>query len=597
MKIYYISLIFFLISEISFCQNNYIIIQASTTSEHSGVDFVVENSLNQKTGYNPLTQIVYKEIPNANYGDIGFDDLAYTEFINHQPTKSTYIISCMGIGKKGDFTLVLHARQAGIAGIDTTINGRIAYGEIIKYKLIYDPDPSFGIKFESIDEAGLPVKLINSQGQLLQGGTLKYYEGGWKEATDHGDGTFTVDTEKSTISLRMTYAYASQDMSNVPVGSDTVTFQTVNVQVELRDSQNQFMDEGTVKYYAGGWRNFGVTSGGVASKELLPNSYKFRMTYGFASNDYTQDISIDPTVTFQTVQAQVELRNSQNNLIDEGTVKYYSGGWRDFNVTSGGIAVKELLPNNYKFRMTYGYASNDKMQDISANPTVIFQTVNAQVELRDSQSQLMDEGTVKYYAGGWREFGVTSSGIAKKELLPNSYKFRMTFEYASNDLTQDISVDPTVVFKTVSVQIELRSSQNQLMDEDTVKYYAGGWRDFNVTSGGIAVKELLPNSYKFRMSYAYASEDKTQDVVSNPTVSFQTVQVTVNVEDAQEQPVDGAAIKYYSGGWRDFGITANGMVQKELLAMTYKFRMSYQGSTQNKEQDVSTIPMVEFIVE
>jgi hypothetical protein len=99
------------------------------------------------------------------------------------------------------------------------------------------------------------------------------------------------------------------------------------------------------------------------------------------------------------------------------------------------------------------------------------------------------------------------------------------------------------------------------------------------------------------MTYAYASEDKTQDIASNPTISFQTVQVTVTVEDAQEQSVDGAAIKYYSGGWRDFGITSNGAVQKELLAKTYKFRIMHDGSTQDKEQDVSTTPVVEFIVE
>ena len=73
----------------------------------------------------------------------------------------------------------------------------------------------------------------------------------------------------------------------------------------------------------------GVTSRGLAVKELLTNSYKFRMTYAFASNDLTQDIVADPVVTFQTVQTSVELRDSQNQLMDEGSVKYYSGGWRD----------------------------------------------------------------------------------------------------------------------------------------------------------------------------------------------------------------------------------------------------------------------------
>jgi hypothetical protein len=434
--------------------------------------------------------------------------------------------------------------------------------------------------------SGIPVKLINSQGQLLQGGTLKYYEGGWKDAEDHGDGTFTVDTEKSTISLRMTYAYASQDMNNVTVGSDTITFQTVNSRIELQNSQNQLMDEGTVKYYAGGWRDLGVTSGGVAMKELLPGSYPFRMTYDYASNDKTQDIGTDPTVVFATVPAQVELRDSQNQLMDGGTVQYYSGGWRTFGATSGGVSVKELLPNSYSFRMTYGFASNDKSQDVSLDPTVVFETVPVQVELRDSQNQLMDEGTVKYYSGGWRDFGVTSSGVSVKELLPNNYAFRMTYAYASNDKNQDVSLDPTVVFPTVSIQVELKDSQNQLMDGGTVQYYSGGWRIFGATSGGVALKELLPNSYPFRMTYGFASLDLTQDIRATPTVTFQTVSAKVELRDSQDRLMDQGTVQYYSGGWRDFGVTSGGVARKELLAKSYPFRLEYAYVSTDQEQNL-----------
>ena len=442
---------------------------------------------------------------------------------------------------------------------------------------------------------GLIINLLNSQNQPLTGGTLKYYEGGWKEAVNNGDGTFRVETEQETVKLRMTYAYASQDMADVPVNGGPVTFQTVPVQVELRDSQNQLMDEGSVKYYSGGWRTFGTTSGGIAENELLPNSYKFRLTHAYASNDIIQDISTEPVVIFQTVPVQVELRNSQNQLMDAGTVKYYSGGWRTFGNTSGGIAVKELLPNSYKFRMTYGYASNDKTQDISTDPVVTFQTIPVKVELRDSQSQLMDEGTVKYYSGGWRTFGTTSGGIAEKELLPNSYKFRMTFAYASNDLIKDVGDNETVVFQTVPVQVELRDSQNQLMDEGSVKYYSGGWRTFGTTSGGNVQKELLPKSYKFRMTYAYASEDLTQDLSENETVTFSTVRTTVTVKDAQGNPADDAVVKYYSGGWRNYGVTSGGIAVKELLAKSYKFRATYSGVKKDVEQNVSVNPDVEIV--
>ena len=93
---------------------------------------------------------------------------------------------------------------------------------------------------------------------------------------------------------------------------------------------------------------------------------------------------------------------------------YYSGGWRDLGVTSGGVAIKELLPKNYSFRMSYAFASNDKQQDISIDSRVVFQTVPARVVLQNSSGELIDEGTVQYYSGGWREFGVTSGGVILK---------------------------------------------------------------------------------------------------------------------------------------------------------------------------------------
>jgi hypothetical protein len=290
----------------------------------------------------------------------------------------------------------------------------------------------------------LNIKLIDSQNNLLLGGSLKYYEGGWKDAEDHGDGTFTVDTEKETIKLRMTYAFASRDMDNVVVGGDTAVFQTVPTEVQLQNSQNQLIDEGTVKYYAGGWRTFGTTSGGITAKELLPNSYKFRMTYDFASEDQTQDIAANAVVGFKTMKARVELRDSQNQLMDEGVVKYYSGGWRDFGVTSGGIVEKELLAQSYKFRMQYGFASTDKQQDLSENGTVEFNTVLTTVQVKDAQAQPVDGATVKYYSGGWRDFGATTSGVSNKELLPMMYKFRAIHGGVQKDVDQDVSVSAVV---------------------------------------------------------------------------------------------------------------------------------------------------------
>jgi hypothetical protein len=445
--------------------------------------------------------------------------------------------------------------------------------------------------------AGCNVKLVGSSGSKLAGGSLQYYEGSWKDATNNNDGTFFVNTTAKTLSLRMTYEYGSQTKSNVAVGPDTAVFQTVNAQVKLQNSLGAPIDTGSVQYYAGAWRNFGTTSNGIAAKELLPANYSFRITYAYASKDKQQDIGANATVVFQTVNASVQLQNSQGTLIDQGVVQYYSGAWRDFGSTTNGVANKELLPNNYSFRMSYAYASKDKQQDIGTNPTVVFQTVNAAVQLQNSQGALIDQGTVQYYSGAWREFGSTTNGVANKELLPNNYSFRMTYAYASKDKQQDIGANPTVVFQTVNATVQLKNSLGNLIDQGTVQYYSGAWRAFGTTVNGVANKELLPNNYSFRMTNEYVSLDKSQDLSTNSTVDFSTVLCTISVKNAQNQSVDGAAASYYSGAWRQIGNTVGGQVTKELLPVNLTFRVKYGSQRQDKQQNLSTNNVVEFAVQ
>jgi hypothetical protein len=478
------------------------------------------------------------------------------------------------------------------ANIDSTANITSEAYALIRYNTEY-----LLAQLPTTPVAGCNVKLVGSSGSKLAGGSLQYYEGSWKDATNNNDGTFFVNTTAKTLSLRMTYEYGTQTKSNVTVGPDTVVFQTVNTQVKLQNSQGVAIDTGSVQYYAGAWRNFGTTSNGIAAKELLPANYSFRITYAYASKDKQQDIGANATVVFQTVNASVQLQNSQGTLIDQGVVQYYSGAWRDFGSTTNGVANKELLPNNYSFRMSYAYASKDKQQDIGTNPTVVFQTVNAAVQLQNSQGALIDQGTVQYYSGAWREFGSTTNGVANKELLPNNYSFRMTYAYASKDKQQDIGANPTVVFQTVNATVQLKNSLGNLIDQGTVQYYSGAWRAFGTTVNGVANKELLPNNYSFRMTNEYVSLDKSQDLSTNSTVDFSTVLCTISVKNAQNQSVDGAAASYYSGAWRQIGNTVGGQVTKELLPVNLTFRVKYGSQQQDKQQNLSTNNVVEFAVQ
>jgi hypothetical protein len=446
---------------------------------------------------------------------------------------------------------------------------------------------------------GLNVKLISSSGTSVTGGSLQYYDGSWKDAISNNDGTFKVNTNLKTVSLRMTYEFATQTKSNVTVGYDTVAFQTVNAQVKLQNSQGAPIDTGTVQYYFSSWKTLGTTKNGVASKELLPGNYTFRMTYASATNDKQQDIGANPVVLFQTVNASVQLKNSQGTLMpvplgDQGTVQYYFSSWKNFGATSGGVATKELLPGNYTFRMSYASATNDKEQNIGTNPTVVFQTVNTAIQLKNSLEEFIDQGTVQYYFSAWKAFGSTANGVATKELLPGNYTFRMSYASATNDKQQNIGTNPIVVFQTVAAAVQLKNSQGTLMDQGTVQYYFSSWNNLGSTTNGVATKELLPGNYTFRMTYAAATNDKQQNIGTNPTVLFQTVNATVQLQNSLRSPIDQGTVQYYFSSWNNFGSTTGGVVTKELLPGNYTFRMTYAAATNDKQQNIGTNATVLF---
>ena len=108
----------------------------------------------------------------------------------------------------------------------------------------------------------------------------------------------------------------------------------------------------------------------------------------------------------------------------------------------------------------------------------------------------------------------------------------MNYAFARQEKSQNIGTDLIVVFQTKNVVVELRNSANALIDTGKAQYYAGGWRDIGNTSGGKVSIELLPLTYPFSMDYAFARQEKSQNVGTTPTVTFQTTKVTVELKDS-----------------------------------------------------------------
>jgi cellobiose-specific phosphotransferase system component IIC len=247
---------------------------------------------------------------------------------------------------------------------------------------------------------------------------------------------------------------------------------------------------------------------------------------------------------------------SSTNTELSGGAQYYAGGWKIFGVgtTTG---TMELLPLTYTFQVSYGGASQQLSQNVANNPNAVFHTKLVTMKLLSSDGSAESTGTTQYYAGGWKTFGGGTT-TTTMELLPLTYTFQISYKGASQQKSQDVNKDANVNFQTTSVTVKLVSSTNTELIGGRVQYFAGGWKTFS-SGTTTASMELLPLTYTFQVSWAGASQQKSQNVATNANVIFQTVQVHSD---------SSKCTSYYASGWRTF------TQDMELLPGTYTFRFS-----------------------
>ena len=457
------------------------------------------------------------------------------------------------------------------------------------------------IQLYAIKTTLVTVILKDSNNNSLSDGYVEYYyDGDWQEiGLTNESGEISKRIPDGRYNFRMTYVGASitkvQDIRINPV----VEFSTINVTIKFNDSLGNPLYAGNVSCHGGSWQHFGFTNeSGIVTKELLPRRYTFKMTYKGAYISKRQDIKIDPVVLFSTIEATVKLEDSSGNLLEEGNVSYYAGGWKHFGITNAnGITKKEILPRAYTFRMKYDGAIVSKRQDVSVDPIVNFLTINVAVKLNDSSNNPIAGGNVSYNAGGWRGFGITDdSGTVYKEILPRAYTFRMKYDGAIVSKRQDVSVDPIVNFSTIGVAVRFEDSNGNSLSGGNIFYNSGGWKNLGTTNKtGIIYVEILPRNYRFKIQYEGAIAYITQDVSANSTIVFSTVNITVKFEDSTGNPLADGNISYYSGGWKYIGTTnSTGNITKEVLPRKYKFKMLYKGAINYITQDISLNPIVNF---
>jgi hypothetical protein len=439
--------------------------------------------------------------------------------------------------------------------------------------------------------ARLEQKALPNDG--IPGGAAQYYASGWKPlGTTNADGnTPSLELLPGSYSFKMTYAGATEQKSNIDITTiNPVVFQTVNevMSVMLQNSNGNPISGGVVNYYASGWKPFGTTneSGIAAGPELLPGKYSFRMTHGgYAQQKSNIDITKaeNKPLVFTTIDMLVTLKDSHGNPIEGGEIKYYASGWKELGVTDeNGEARFELLPGTYSFRMAYaGYTQQKSNINIETTNPLAFQMVEMVVKLKDSANQPLNGGVVKYYASGWKNFGITdSAGEARLQLLPGTYSFQMGWAgYTQQKSNIDISTTNPLEFQTLSMGVKLATCNDTSLEGGVIKYYASGWKSFGTTDAdGSASLELLPGSYSFQMSWAGQTEQRSNvDIASVNPLVYNTTTVSLQFP---------GPIQYYAGGWKTY------TSPMELLPYNYTFKF---GSDQTK-LDVSGCGMTKSVI-
>ncbi|MCW5884351.1 MAG: T9SS type A sorting domain-containing protein [Candidatus Kapabacteria bacterium] len=432
------------------------------------------------------------------------------------------------------------------------------------------------------------VKLVDSDGQGLEGGIAQYYDNSWKNAgTTNTNGLvfLNVDGDKGNLKFRMRWEGATQEFWQNIKTNPVAQFQTTNTTFKLLSSTNTEL-EGGAKFYSNAWYNFGSGST-TSSMQLLPVNHKFRVTYNGATLEKWQNVGTDNQVIFNTVLVSFNAKTSTDESLS-GAAKYYSNAWYDFG---GGTTPEtlELLPVNHKFRFTLNGATLEKWQNVGNDPNVLFTTVPVTFKLLSSTNTELIGGA-KFYSNAWYDFG-SGSTTTSMELLPVNHKFRITYDGATQEKWQDVGNDNEVVFNTelVTIRLATKSTDNGI-NGGVVKYYTNSWKDLGTTgdgdweSGNTKV-EMLPVNHKFRMTYDGQNNEKWHNIASaGNLVKFEAVNpiVTVKLLDSEGNGLEGGDVKYYAGSWKDFGTTDNdGVAQKNyFLEGNYKWRMTYKGGVQ-----------------
>lgn len=492
---------------------------------------------------------------------------------------------------------------------------------------------------EVIPPGATVVELRDSLHALIQnsGATLEYQPNSTGAYLPFGDGAMDAGGREWALLLtgihrfRLTYQDMSVTLQQNTANDPVVTFETLLVAVQLRDSQGQLLsgsNTALVDWQSGSSGNYAAFGNRTLDPnanvfaEILSGLHRFRLTFQDMTYTLQQDVALDPIVRFATTNVVVQLRSSQDQVLFDTTsasVEWQSGSSGAYaafgnpTLDANGNASMEVLPGIHRFRLTYQDMTQLMQTDVALQQTVLFSTRLVQVQLRGSLGQTLPDAAVAVdwqsgSSGNYAPFGLGSldaNGDALLEVLPGIHRFRINFQDALWTEQREVGTDTLVPFVTVPSSISLVDSANQpiLGATATLSWqsgssgnyapYATGSLDPSATSS----MEVVPQLHRYRMTYQGVPVYRQQNPATQPGAVFQTAAVGVEIRNSTTGQLilnSNALVSWQpasTGAYVPFGVDgvmdANGTEAQELLPHTHRFRITYGGVTKTVQHAIT----------
>jgi hypothetical protein len=157
-----------------------------------------------------------------------------------------------------------------------------------------------------------------------------------------------------------------------------------------------------------------------------------------------------------------------------------------------------------------------------------------------------------------------------------------------------------------NVTVELRDSNNMLITNSgaTIIYQPGSsgayvnFGDGAINADGTETAVVPAGRHRFCLTYQNCTQEKQLWVGEGSIVTYQTHLVTVELKNSSGNLIQNfnATISWQpgsSGSYVQFGsnaeLQANGQTSMETLPLTHRFRMTYLGTTQEKQTNSATV--------